>query len=106
MVGSYGERIREVDRHGPGLKAVIELNPDAPAIARELDRERKSRGPETKTKRALPRDARRLYDDLKANMSTDNEYWWMRWKMLRDLRPDLAREVLELKDRTGRRVSA
>jgi amidase len=31
--------------HGPALRAVIEINPDAPAIARALDRERKSHGP-------------------------------------------------------------
>lgn len=38
-------RIEELDRRGPMLNAVIELNPDAITIARELDRERKSRGP-------------------------------------------------------------
>ena len=33
-------RIEAIDRRGPRLKSVIELNPDALAIARELDRER------------------------------------------------------------------
>ncbi|MBK9139282.1 MAG: amidase [Verrucomicrobia bacterium] len=41
----YLARIEELDRRGPTLNAVIELNPDALAIARELDRERKARGP-------------------------------------------------------------
>jgi len=45
LVASYQQRIGEIDQHGPHLKAVIELNPDAPARARELDRERKTRGP-------------------------------------------------------------
>ncbi|MBI5388142.1 MAG: amidase [Verrucomicrobia bacterium] len=45
LVEKYRQRISEVDQHGPRLKTVIELNPDAPAIARELDRERKARGP-------------------------------------------------------------
>src|SRR5690349_21528847 len=41
----YHQRIIEVDLHGPRLKSVIELNPDAFTIARELDRERKAKGP-------------------------------------------------------------
>ena len=44
----YLKRIEEVDRRGPGLKSVIELNPDTMAIAAALDHERKSnssRGP-------------------------------------------------------------
>jgi amidase len=41
----YQQRILEIDQQGPRLKSVIELNPDALAIARELDRERKGRGP-------------------------------------------------------------
>jgi amidase len=39
------ERIEAIDRRGPALHAVLELNPDALAIADELDRERKARGP-------------------------------------------------------------
>ncbi|MBM3880211.1 MAG: amidase [Verrucomicrobia bacterium] len=45
LVRKYLARIEQVDRRGPALNAVIELNPDAPAIARELDRERKDQGP-------------------------------------------------------------
>jgi amidase len=40
----YLERIEDMDRKGPALRAVIEINPDAMAIARSLDEERKSRG--------------------------------------------------------------
>jgi amidase len=45
LVKLYQQRISEVDQHGPSLKSVIELNPDAPAIASELDRERKAKEP-------------------------------------------------------------
>ena len=45
LVRHYLKRIAEVDRKGPRLKAVIELNPDALGIAQALDRERKSKGP-------------------------------------------------------------
>jgi amidase len=44
----YIERIEAIDRHGPRLNAIIELNPDALAIAARLDRERaegRVRGP-------------------------------------------------------------
>jgi amidase len=44
----YLDRIEAIDKNGPALHAVIELNPDALAIADELDRERKAgnlRGP-------------------------------------------------------------
>jgi len=41
----YLNRIGEIDRHGPALNAVIELNPDALAIAQALDQERKAKGP-------------------------------------------------------------
>src|ERR1017187_10224635 len=41
----YLERINSVDRHGPGLNSVIELNPDALAMADALDHERKAKGP-------------------------------------------------------------
>ncbi len=37
----YLERIAAVDKSGPGLNSVIELNPDALAIARSMDAERK-----------------------------------------------------------------
>jgi len=48
LVRSYLARIAAIDKAGPRLNAVIELNPDAVKIARELDRERKAgrlRGP-------------------------------------------------------------
>lgn len=45
LVRLYLRRIEEVDRNGPKLRSVIELNPDALAIARALDQERKSSGP-------------------------------------------------------------
>jgi amidase len=48
LLESYLERIDQLDRHGPALHAVIELNPDAPAIAAALDQERQAgriRGP-------------------------------------------------------------
>ena len=44
----YIERIKSIDRSGPHLNSVIELNPDALAIAAALDHERKlsgARGP-------------------------------------------------------------
>ncbi|MEO8193622.1 MAG: amidase [Gemmatimonadales bacterium] len=41
----YIERIESMDRKGPALRAVLEINPDAISIARSLDRERKERGP-------------------------------------------------------------
>jgi len=45
IAAKYLERIDQIDRSGPELRAVIELNPDALKIARELDRERKAKGP-------------------------------------------------------------
>ena len=44
LVEKYTARIHEVDKHGPGLNSVIELNPDALSIADALDQERKSKG--------------------------------------------------------------
>jgi amidase len=41
----YLRRIEEVDKHGPAVNSVLELNPDALKIAAELDRERKKKGP-------------------------------------------------------------
>jgi amidase len=44
----YLKRIEQIDKAGPGLHAVIEVNPDALAIADQLDKERKAgslRGP-------------------------------------------------------------
>lgn len=40
----YLERIEQIDRRGPRLNSVIEINPDALSIADELDRERQQQG--------------------------------------------------------------
>jgi len=45
LVKLYLERIGKIDRGGPALNAIIQANPDALAVARELDRERKEKGP-------------------------------------------------------------
>jgi amidase len=48
LVEKYLQRIEEVDKNGPAVNAVLEINPDALAIADQLDRERrdgKIRGP-------------------------------------------------------------
>jgi amidase len=41
----YLERIAEIDKKGPAINAVIEINPDALSIADSLDTERKTMGP-------------------------------------------------------------
>src|SRR6266852_1420570 len=38
-------RIDQIDKHGPAINAVIEVNPDALAIAEALDKEQKDKGP-------------------------------------------------------------
>ena len=45
LVAAYSERIARLDRNGPRLASVIELNPDAAAIAQALDDELKLKGP-------------------------------------------------------------
>jgi amidase len=48
ITAMYLQRIAAVDKNGPALNAIIELNPDAPAIAARMDAERKAgkwRGP-------------------------------------------------------------
>jgi len=45
LVDRYLQRIDALDRSGPTLRAVIEVNPDAQAIADALDRERDTVGP-------------------------------------------------------------
>jgi amidase len=45
LVDHYIARIEAIDRAGPELRSVIELNPDARAIAAKLDEERRARGP-------------------------------------------------------------
>jgi amidase len=44
LVKKYLDRIDEIDKHGPTLNSVIEINPDAMSIAESLDRERKEKG--------------------------------------------------------------
>ena len=45
LVEKYTTRIEEIDKVGPSVNAIIEMNPDAPSIAEALDRERKDKGP-------------------------------------------------------------
>jgi amidase len=48
ITAMYLQRIAAIDKKGPALNAIIELNPDAPAIAARMDAERKAgkwRGP-------------------------------------------------------------
>ena len=45
LAKKYLERIDDVDKHGPALSAVIELNPEALQIASDLDKERRAKGP-------------------------------------------------------------
>jgi amidase len=44
LTQAYLSRIDEIDKHGPALNSVIEVNPDALAIAEALDKERKQKG--------------------------------------------------------------
>jgi amidase len=44
LVERYLARIGQLDRDGPQVRAVIETNPDAPAIAAALDEEQRTRG--------------------------------------------------------------
>jgi amidase len=44
LAEAYLARIEQIDRRGPELRAVIEVNPDALALAEALDRERKEKG--------------------------------------------------------------
>jgi amidase len=45
LVQSCLNRIARIDRAGPRLRSIIEVNPDALEIARQLDDERKGKGP-------------------------------------------------------------
>jgi amidase len=45
LVRKYLDRIDDVDKDGPRVNAVIEVNPEALSIAEALDRERKEKGP-------------------------------------------------------------
>src|SRR6266849_7559255 len=44
LAEKYLARIEEIDRRGPGVNSVIEVNPDVLAIADSLDKERKEKG--------------------------------------------------------------
>lgn len=44
LVNYYLKRIEEIDKSGPALNSVLQLNPDALSIAQRLDQERKSKG--------------------------------------------------------------
>ncbi len=44
LVEMYSQRIADIDKQGPAINAVIEMNPDAMAIAAKADQERKSGG--------------------------------------------------------------
>jgi amidase len=45
LAAKYLEAIEEIDRRGPAVGSVIEINPDAHDIARTLDYERNDKGP-------------------------------------------------------------
>ena len=48
IVQAYLKRVEKIDKHGPTLRSYLEVNPDALAIAEQLDRERREgrvRGP-------------------------------------------------------------
>lgn len=45
LVEKYTARIEEIDKRGPAVNAIIELNPEAEPIAEALDQERKAKGP-------------------------------------------------------------
>src|SRR5438046_830592 len=44
LARKYLDRIDDIDKHGPTINSIIELNPDALSIATELDKERKAKG--------------------------------------------------------------
>jgi amidase len=45
LVEKYSARIEEIDKQGPAVNSIIEMNPDALSIAERLDEERKAEGP-------------------------------------------------------------
>jgi len=45
LVEKYTARIEEIDKRGPRINSIIELNPDALSIANSLDQERNAKGP-------------------------------------------------------------
>ena len=48
LVRSYLQRIDSLDRMGPALNTVLEVNPEAEALAEQLDQERRASGPRSK----------------------------------------------------------
>lgn len=44
LLGLYLERIDKLDKQGPAINSMLEVNPDAIAIAKALDQERKQKG--------------------------------------------------------------
>jgi amidase len=45
LVEKYTARIEELDKQGPAVNSILEMNPDAESIAVSLDAERKAKGP-------------------------------------------------------------
>jgi len=45
LVEKYSARIQEIDKSGPTVNSILEMNPDALSIADALDQERKAKGP-------------------------------------------------------------
>lgn len=45
IVDAYLARVEALDRGGPALRSILEVNPDARSIAASLDEERRARGP-------------------------------------------------------------
>ncbi len=45
LVEKYSARIAEIDKQGPAVNSILELNPDALSIADALDQERQAKGP-------------------------------------------------------------
>jgi len=44
LAKKYLDRIDDIDKRGPAINSIIELNPDALSIANDLDKERKAKG--------------------------------------------------------------
>ncbi len=55
IVEMYGERIEVLDRGGPPLRSVLEVNPEALEITNVLDRERRANGHQQKWRGHRPR---------------------------------------------------
>jgi hypothetical protein len=92
MTRGRGGRLRLIDR-----RQLAGIEPGMWGAERRR-RGRKAQGSDARTERPIPRNAGKLFSELKADLSADGEHWWACWRVLRDLRPDLARAVLALKD--------